>query len=108
MTTIQRRLRVPATAVQGEVIEIRTLIAHPMETGLRHDEDGRPVPEHIIRRFVCHYDAEVVFSADWHPAVSAYPYLAFTTVATETGVITVAWHDDDGSVHTESATITVT
>jgi sulfur-oxidizing protein SoxZ len=101
------RVRVPETARRGEVIEIKTLISHPMETGERADLQGGKIPRRIITRFVCTYNGEVVFSADWHPSVSANPYLAFTTVATESGEIVLSWTDDDGSTYLASAHIEV-
>lgn len=97
----------PKTAKAGEVIEIKAMIAHPMETGYRQDSEGRAVPRHIIRRFTCVYDGAEVFAADLHPAMSANPFIAFTTVATKSGVITFTWIDDRGVTETATAQITV-
>jgi sulfur-oxidizing protein SoxZ len=102
------RIRVPPQAKQGEIIEIKTLIAHPMETGYRRDEQGQLVPRHIIRAFACTYNGAEIFRADWHPAVAANPYLAFYTVATESGRLHFEWFDEDGTVYTAEAEITVT
>ena len=103
----QARISVPKTAAKGEVIEIKTLIQHPMETGFRRDLDGNAIPVHIIERFVCTYNGEEVFRADLHPSIAANPYLTFRTVATESGRLELTWHDDDGSVYRESADIEV-
>lgn len=103
----QPRVRVPNTARAGEVIEIKTLISHPMETGYRRDVRGQLVPRHIIHTFICTYNGEEVFRADWHPAVAANPYLSFYTVATVSGRLQFVWMDDDGSVYTAEAEITV-
>jgi sulfur-oxidizing protein SoxZ len=100
-------INVPATARAGEVVEIKTLIAHPMETGYRVGPDGRLVPRDIIRRFTCAYDGEVVFTAELHPAVAANPFIVFTTVATATGALTFTWEGDNGFSQTETATLTV-
>ena len=100
-------VNVPATAKAGDVIEIRTLIAHPMETGYRTGPEGRMLPRDIIRRFVCTYDGEVVFAADLHPAVAANPFVAFTTTATVTGPLSFTWEGDNGFSQTETATLTV-
>ena len=81
-------VNVPKTARRGQIIEIKALVSHPMETGYRPGPEGRIIPRDIITRFTCHYDREVVFSAELHPAVSANPYFAFTTVATASGTIT--------------------
>jgi sulfur-oxidizing protein SoxZ len=104
----QARISVPRTAARGEIIEIKTLIQHPMETGFRRDLDGEIIPVHIIERLVCTYDGEEVFRADLHPSIAANPFLTFHTVATVSGRLEISWHDDDGSVTTASAEIEVT
>jgi sulfur-oxidizing protein SoxZ len=101
-------IRVPATARRGEIIEIRTLIGHPMETGYRAGNDGRKVPRDIIRRFTCRYNGETVFSAEFFPAVAANPYCAFFTVAVASGTLAFSWDGDNGFAHAETAAITVT
>jgi sulfur-oxidizing protein SoxZ len=101
-------LTVPKTAKRGEVIEIRALIGHPMETGYRPGADGKVLARDIIRRFVCSYNGEQVFAADLHPAIAANPYIAFHTVATESGTLTFRWDGDNGFTQTETAAITVT
>lgn len=101
-------IKVPATARRGEVIEIRTLIGHPMETGHRADSDGRKVPRDIIRRFACRYNGETVFSAELFPAVAANPYVAFFTTAVDSGTLAFSWEGDNGFAHAETVAITVT
>ena len=100
-------INVPAKAKRGEVIEIKTLIAHPMETGFRPGRDGALVPRDIIHRFVCTYNDEVVFQAELFPAIAANPFISFTTVATESGVIAFSWTDDRDRTQTELVKITV-
>ena len=100
-------VNIPRKAKRGELIEIKALISHPMETGYRHDETGKAVPRDILNRFVCTYNGVEIFRADLFPAVSANPFLSFSTVATETGVITLSWTGDDGEIHTQMANITV-
>ena len=105
-------ITLPRTEKRGEVIEIRTLIAHPMETGYRPGEDGRVLPRDIIRRFSCHYDDggtdELVFSADLFPAVAANPLISFCTVATASGTLRFTWEGDNGFSQTERMAISVT
>ena len=100
-------IKLPETAAPGEVIEIRALIQHPMETGYRRNTHGGEIPRDIIEKFVCIYNGEEVFSADLFPAIAANPFLAFTTVATESGTLTFNWTDGKGETRTESASITV-
>lgn len=100
-------LNVPAKAKRGEIIEIKTLISHVMETGFRHSTTGQPIPRDIITSFSCSYNGEEIFRADLYPAVAANPFIAFTTVATESGTIAFTWTGDNGYHETASAPITV-
>ena len=99
--------KIPATATKGEVIEIKTTIAHDMESGQRKDKEGKPIPRKIINRFICTYNGKEVFSSDWHAAISANPYLSFFLRAKESGEIKLAWTDDDGTVYDQISKITV-
>ena len=100
-------IHVPPTAKKGDVIEIKTLISHIMETGFRHDNVGKPIPRNIITSFVARYNGEEIFSADLHPAIAANPFLSFFTVATASGTIDFEWTGDNGFHETASAKITV-
>ena len=98
---------VPSSARRGEVIEIRALIGHAMETGYRPGPDGKVLARDIIRSFRCSYNGVQVFAAQLHPAIAANPYLAFFTVATESGTLELKWEGDNGFAQTETARITV-
>ena len=100
-------VNVPARVKRGEVVEIKSLIQHDMETGFRRTQLGVLIPRDIIRQFVCTYNGEEIFRAEFHPAISANPLLTFTTVATESGTIAFTWTGDKGFSVTESAQITV-
>jgi sulfur-oxidizing protein SoxZ len=100
-------ISVPAAAKRGGILEIKALVSHPMETGYRTGPDGTLVPRDIINRFVCTYNGEEIFSADLFPAISANPFIAFTTVATESGLIAFRWVDDQGRSQLETVKITV-
>lgn len=100
-------ITMPSSARRGEVIEIRVLIAHPMETGYRPGADGKVLPRDIIRTFSCRYNGEQVFAAELHPAVSANPYLVFHTVATEPGALEFTWQGDNGFTQTERRPLAV-
>ena len=100
-------IHVPATAKRGEVIEIKTLIAHVMETGYRVGVTGKPIPRDIIDDFVCTYNGEEVFRAKLYPAIAANPYISFFTLATESGTIVFSWTDQHGATQVQTAPITV-
>lgn len=101
-------IKVPPRARRGEVIEIHTTIRHVMETGYRPGSDGAILPRDIIRRFRCHYDDQLVFSAELYPAVAANPYIAFHTIATASGTLHFTWEGDNGFRHMESVALAVT
>jgi sulfur-oxidizing protein SoxZ len=100
-------VNLPATAKRGEIIEIKTLAAHAMETGFRHTQLGELVPRDIITRFVCTYNGVEIFSAELYPAIAANPLIAFSTVAAESGMLEFRWTGDNGYAVTQSAAITV-
>lgn len=101
------RVRVPKTATKGEIVEIKTLISHSMETGQRKNKQGEIIPRKIINKFVATFNGEEVFSADWHPAISANPYMSFFVVAQKSGEFEFNWTDDDGTVFSKSARMEV-
>ena len=107
MTQLNTRIKVPPKARRGEVIQIRCMVMHPMDNGYRFDTQGTYVPIHLINTFVCRYNGEEVFRAQFGTGVAANPNLTFHTVATESGTIDFAWHDDDGSVTSARARIEV-
>jgi sulfur-oxidizing protein SoxZ len=100
-------VRVPARARKGDIIEIKALVGHVMETGFRRTETGALIPRDIIRLFVCTYNGVEIFRADYHPAVAANPLIEFTTVATESGTLEFKWSGDNQFSASESAAITV-
>ena len=100
-------IRVPATAQRGAAVEIKALINHPMENGLRYDLDGKLFPRKIIHRFVCKYNGETVIDCDWGTAISANPYISFFAIAADSGSFEFEWFDDDGTVYRQTAPILV-
>lgn len=100
-------VNVPAKAKRGEIVEIKALVSHPMETGYRRTQLGVPIARDIIRLFVCTYNGVEVFRAELHPAITANPFLAFSTIATESGTLSFRWTGDNGFAVTESARIEV-
>jgi sulfur-oxidizing protein SoxZ len=100
-------INVPPRARRGEIIEIKTLISHTMETGFRRTQLGAPIPRDIIRRLVCTYNGAEVFRAELHPAISANPFIVFSTIAVESGTLEFQWTGDNGFSVTQSAAILV-
>ena len=101
------RVKVPKTAKAGEVITIKTLIDHKMETGQRKDKQGKVIPRQIINKFTCEFEGQMVFSCDMLPAISANPYLEFTAKPNKSGKFKFTWVDDNGSTYTAEQAIEV-
>ncbi|HJP20700.1 MAG TPA: thiosulfate oxidation carrier complex protein SoxZ [Alphaproteobacteria bacterium] len=101
------RMKVPKKAKKGEIITVKSLIKHAMETGQRSGKDGKKVPRLIVNNLVCTYNGKEVFKADWWPAIAANPYLAFNLRAQESGTIELSWTDDSGKTVKKSAEMEV-
>jgi sulfur-oxidizing protein SoxZ len=99
MARIKPRVRVPSKAEAGEVITIKTLISHPMESGQRKDKEGNVIPRQIINRFLATFNGETVIDVEMEPAVSSNPYIEFQSKVPESGEFHFQWFDDDGSVY---------
>ena len=107
MAKVKPRVKVPSKADAGEVITIKTLISHPMESGQRKDKEGNVIPRMIINNFKANYNGNTVFEADLMPAVSANPYIEFTAKIEEAGEFTFTWVDDEGSVYETSKSVKI-
>ena len=104
---VTARVRVPRSASPGDVVSVRTLISHPMESGQRRDDDGNTIPRSIIHRFTCEFNGQNVIDVALEPAISTNPYFQFEAVVNESGTFNFTWYDDDGSVYEETADIAV-
>jgi sulfur-oxidizing protein SoxZ len=105
--TTQPRIRIPKVAKKGEVIQIRTLVSHAMESGQRRDTGGNIIPRNIIKRFTCTFNGRPVFACDIEPGIAANPYLEFSARVAESGTFRFTWTGDDGSVINATERITV-
>jgi sulfur-oxidizing protein SoxZ len=94
-------------AKKGDIVEVKALVSHVMETGQRKDANGNTIPRKILNKFVCTVAGKQVFAADFETAVSANPYIQFKFKAMESGPVVLTWTDDDGSTIVGEETITV-
>ena len=102
------RIKVPKKAKSGQIITIKTLISHKMESGRRKNKKtGKLIPRHIIDKFTAKFNGEEFFSSDWYGAVSANPYLAFSFKADKSGEFEFIWHDEKGEVTSKKSKLTV-
>ena len=103
----QPRIKIPDKASVGEVIEIKTLIQHVMETGQRRDKDGKVIPRSIIHTFTATFAGTEFFRAELQPTVSANPYLAFHLKVPGPGDLEFTWLDDLGEKTVEKIKLNV-
>jgi sulfur-oxidizing protein SoxZ len=101
------RIKLPKQAKKGEVIDIKTLMPHVMETGFRKDASGATIPRKIINKFTCEFNGKLVFSADLEAAVAANPFVQFTAKVEQSGTFKFTWIDDDGTITTTEEKIAV-
>ena len=101
------RIKFPESAKVGDVIEVKTLISHVMETGQRKDADGKAIPRSIINTFKATFAGAEVFTAELHPGVSANPYLAFFMKVPGPGEFEFTWIDDAGTKVVEKMKLNV-
>jgi sulfur-oxidizing protein SoxZ len=101
------RLKIPSEAKKGDVIQIKTLIPHIMESGQRKNKEGKVIPRKIINTFTCEFNGKPVFTANLEPAIAANPYIQFNAKVEESGTFKFTWKDDDGTVTTAESKITV-
>lgn len=94
-------------AKKGDLVEVKALVSHVMESGQRKDSAGKTIPRKILNKFVCTVNGKEVFSADFEPAISANPYIQFKFKAQESGPVVLTWVDDDGSKIVGEEKITV-
>ena len=109
MAEIKPRIKLDKKqASKGDIVEVKALVSHVLETGLRKDANGNPIPRKILNNFTCTVNGKQVFSADFETAISANPYIQFKFRAEESGPVVLTWTDDDGTRIVGQESITVT
>ena len=101
------RIKMPSTAKIGEVIQIKTKIRHPMETGWRKGGDGKTVPRNRITQFSCRFEGKTVVVAKYDSGVAADPYLLFHAKVTGAGTYSFRWEADGNTVYTAEVPIVI-
>ncbi|MFC3337314.1 thiosulfate oxidation carrier complex protein SoxZ [Paracandidimonas soli] len=91
----------------GEIVRMRALILHRMESGFRKDQDGNLIARNIVNEFEVRLDGDLLFT--WNPetAIGQNPYIEFTFTARKSGELQLKWVDDEGAVTTGSSTLTL-
>jgi sulfur-oxidizing protein SoxZ len=104
---LNARISAPSQATRGEIVEIKTLVSHPMESGFRRNNTGAVIPRNIITHFSCRYNNQPVFTAEFGPGVAANPFLAFYLQASSSGDLLFSWTDQHGNVATATRNLQV-
>ena len=104
---LKARIVVPKGARKGDIVEIKTLVNHAMETGYRRDAFGKPIPRDILTRFACSMAGAEVFAMDLYTGVAANPFVAFSVVAHDSGDLVFTWTDEKGQTHTQTERLEV-
>lgn len=104
---VKPRVRIPSPVKAGDVIEVKTLISHVMETGQRRDSSGKLVPRLIINGFAATFDGKDVFRAELQPGIAANPYIAFFVRVPKSGELVMTWTEDGGATAVETLRIDV-
>jgi sulfur-oxidizing protein SoxZ len=99
------RIKLPDTVKTGDVIEVKTLVTHVMETGNRKDKDGKPIPRDILNLFVAKFGDQEVFRAELGPGISANPFISFQMRVPGPGTFEFSWTDDNGIKTVETAVL---
>ncbi|GAC1424801.1 MAG: thiosulfate oxidation carrier complex protein SoxZ [Candidatus Velthaea sp.] len=107
MASGESRLRVPTTAKKGDIIDIKSLISHPMASGFTKDAAGKTIARDIINTFTCSFNGKQIFAMKLEPAISANPYISFPVKIDQSGTFDFQWVDDNGQTYKDSAKITV-
>ena len=107
MAKIKPRAKIPKEAQLDEIIEIKTLIRHPMHSGRVKDADGKTIPRHIINKFEAKFNGKLVFSMNLEPSISSNPYVSFPFKVYESGEFELEWTEDGGEIYKLSKSVNV-
>ena len=107
MSKVKARAKVPKEASADEIIEVKTLLRHPMHSGRMKDSEGNVIPRQIINKFIAYFNDDVIFSVDIEPSISSNPYIVFPFKVKESGTFNLLWQEDTGEEYSMEKTITV-
>ena len=99
-------IKIRAKAKDG-VTTVKSLMSHPMETGLRKDsKTGELIPAHHITEVTAEHNGKVVMTANWGGAISKNPYLSFKFKGGAAGeTVKISWVDNKGESDSSEAPI---
>ncbi len=93
--------------LKGDVVEVKVLMSHPMETGRRKDDFDRLIPAHFVQLLTATLNGKPVLEAQWGTGISKNPYLTFRLQGAKVGdIVAVTWHDNHGATATQEIAVT--
>jgi sulfur-oxidizing protein SoxZ len=98
----EARIKVPDRISRGEVIQVNSIITHPMDTGFFRTAEGQPIPAYYIKEVVVNYGEEEVARFEWTSGVSRDPVVTFTLKADKEAPLTMVWTDNKGAAFKHS------
>lgn len=101
------RIKIPEKAKVGEIIEVRAIIQHAMETGNRKDASGQTIPRNIIHSFTAKFAGQVFFQGEFGPGISSNPTMVIPLKVPGPGALELTWVDDQGVTTVETVTLNV-
>jgi|GEM_PF-94073 len=104
----QPRIKVPEQARAGELIVLKALLRHRMDSGHRIDDHGQAIPRLIINRFIVTFDNALLFSAIIEPSTAENPFFEFTARLMHSGTLRFVWIEDGGATTSIERTIVIT
>ena len=107
MSSIKPRVKVPKEVSIDEIVEIKTLIRHPMHSGRMKDNNGQIIPRQIINSFSAKFNGKEVFQMDLEPSISTNPFIVFQYKVKESGKFDFEWIDDNGEIYSISKEMVV-
>lgn len=94
------------TKLEGDIADVRVLMAHPMETGQRKDASGNLVPLHFIQTIVAQLNGKTVFQAETSQAIARNPVFGFKIKGAKAGdKLTITWTDNKGDKRTDEVAV---
>jgi sulfur-oxidizing protein SoxZ len=101
----EAKIALPEAISPNSVIDVRTLISHPMHTGFFFDKDGNRIAAHFIQEVVVSYGGERIARFEWTSGISRDPFVTFTLKASREAPLEIIWKDNKGGVFRKSAKI---
>ncbi|HEV7705150.1 MAG TPA: thiosulfate oxidation carrier complex protein SoxZ [Gemmatimonadaceae bacterium] len=104
----QGKVILPVKIVRNAVINVRTLLSHPMLTGMSRDQAGIPIPAYFVNEVEVTYGGERIAHFEWSSGISRDPFVGFSLRASKEAPLTVTWKDNKGGVYSSSADVRFT